>query len=255
MSESKNTDTEPPSAGSLSDALSPRETTVLAMASNGLTDRAIGADLGISVATVNTYWGRIRAKIGGGTRSELVAIYVRSLASSELERHAQSNKSLKAQLESHLVSEEDLRRANERLEDLLSKSAGEVSATAQQGFFVNQGLQFMFEHCQNPCAVVVDSKFVRVNDAWKSSLGYTDEDLIGKEWQSFCHPDDLARIIKTRDEVHAGDTGDVTGRTRDSKGVYRALRWYIIFNPYTRESLTIAVFLEPDELAAVNMKT
>jgi PAS domain S-box-containing protein len=57
--------------------LSPREQQLIAMAGEGLTDTAIAHRLGISEATVNTYWGRIRVKLGPHNRTELVAIALR----------------------------------------------------------------------------------------------------------------------------------------------------------------------------------
>ncbi len=57
--------------------LSEREQQLLALAADGLTDTAIGHRLGISEATVSTYWGRIRAKLGPFSRTELVANAIR----------------------------------------------------------------------------------------------------------------------------------------------------------------------------------
>lgn len=62
----------------LSESLSPRERQLLVMATNGLTDQGIAHELGISVATVSTYWGRVRIKFGPHPRTELVAQFMRS---------------------------------------------------------------------------------------------------------------------------------------------------------------------------------
>ena len=63
----------------LVDSLSPRERQLLEMATNGLTDQAIANELGISLATVSTYWGRIRIKYGPLGRTEIVARYLKAL--------------------------------------------------------------------------------------------------------------------------------------------------------------------------------
>lgn len=55
------------------DLLSPQEDRVLAYSCEGLSDKEIAQRLGISLDTVRTYWQRIRSKIGGGTRGEIVA--------------------------------------------------------------------------------------------------------------------------------------------------------------------------------------
>jgi PAS domain S-box-containing protein len=57
--------------------LSPREQQLIALAGKGMTDTAIANRLGISEATVNTYWGRIRVKLGPHNRTELVALALR----------------------------------------------------------------------------------------------------------------------------------------------------------------------------------
>jgi PAS domain S-box-containing protein len=54
-------------------ALSEREEQVLRLAMKGFTDTAIAHQLGISEATVGTYWGRVRIKLGPYSRTELVA--------------------------------------------------------------------------------------------------------------------------------------------------------------------------------------
>lgn len=63
------------------------------MASNGQTDQAIANDLGISLATVSTYWGRIRIKYGPHGRTEIVARYLRAQMNREnAECHASESR-------------------------------------------------------------------------------------------------------------------------------------------------------------------
>lgn len=56
--------------------ISQREGQVLAMAARGLTDESIAKELEISVATVRGYWLRVRTKLGGTSRAELVGQWV-----------------------------------------------------------------------------------------------------------------------------------------------------------------------------------
>lgn len=58
--------------------LSDREQQLIKLASKGQTDTAIAHRLGISEATVGTYWGRIRIKLGPYSRTELVSIVLRA---------------------------------------------------------------------------------------------------------------------------------------------------------------------------------
>jgi len=56
--------------------LSARELAVLTFAVQGFTDDMIANELGIECGTVNSYWVRIRGKLGNLSRTELVARFV-----------------------------------------------------------------------------------------------------------------------------------------------------------------------------------
>lgn len=60
--------------------LSTRELSVLKLATQGFTDDMIARELNIERGTVNSYWVRIRGKLGHLSRTELVARYVQSNA-------------------------------------------------------------------------------------------------------------------------------------------------------------------------------
>lgn len=53
--------------------LSPRESEIVELAIQGLTNEGIAHKLGLSLGTVNTYWLRIRLKVGGIGRTDTVA--------------------------------------------------------------------------------------------------------------------------------------------------------------------------------------
>lgn len=74
--------------------LSAREQQLIEFASNGFTDVAIATKLGISEATVATYWVRIRTKYGPLPRPELVAHAVREQYVSEVEGLKEENQVL-----------------------------------------------------------------------------------------------------------------------------------------------------------------
>jgi DNA-binding CsgD family transcriptional regulator len=57
--------------------ISGREGAILELASNGKTDKQIASELGLSVGTIRTYWGRIRVKFSALTRAQAVGIYIR----------------------------------------------------------------------------------------------------------------------------------------------------------------------------------
>lgn len=64
--------------------LSPREAEIIELAIQGLTNEAIAHQLEISVGTVNTYWLRIRLKVGGVGRTDSVAIVIKERAETAL---------------------------------------------------------------------------------------------------------------------------------------------------------------------------
>ncbi len=54
------------------------------MSCDGYTDCGIANKLSISKGTVNTYWGRIRAKLGSRSRPELIALWIRDKMQSQI---------------------------------------------------------------------------------------------------------------------------------------------------------------------------
>jgi PAS domain S-box-containing protein len=91
--------------------LSQREAQILRLASDGLTDQAIANTLGISVATVGTYWSRIRTKLGPHSRTELVANHLRSQSSEALTNLRDENERLTKVLDQHTRAETQLNAA------------------------------------------------------------------------------------------------------------------------------------------------
>lgn len=57
--------------------LSDRERTVLLLAADGLTDKEIARNLGISLKTVGTYWDRMRHKFSASSRTQVLANFLR----------------------------------------------------------------------------------------------------------------------------------------------------------------------------------
>jgi len=64
--------------------LSPREAEIVELAIEGLTNEGIAHKLELSVGTVNTYWLRIRLKVGGVGRTDTVAKVITERADSAL---------------------------------------------------------------------------------------------------------------------------------------------------------------------------
>jgi DNA-binding CsgD family transcriptional regulator len=60
--------------------LSPREEEIVELCVEGLTNEAIANRLGLSVGTVNTYWLRIKLKVGGSGRTDTVVKVIKDRA-------------------------------------------------------------------------------------------------------------------------------------------------------------------------------
>ncbi len=64
--------------------LSPREEEIVGLCVDGLTNDAIAHRLGLSVGTVNTYWLRIKLKVGGQGRTDTVVRVIKARAEKAL---------------------------------------------------------------------------------------------------------------------------------------------------------------------------
>lgn len=70
--------------------LSPQEQRIIVLVAAGLTDLAIGMELGVSENTVKTHLKRIYQKAGARCRAEAVAIWCQSRSPTDAERCAES---------------------------------------------------------------------------------------------------------------------------------------------------------------------
>ena len=64
--------------------LSPREEEIVQLCMDGFTNDGIANELGISVGTVNTYWLRIKLKVGGSGRTDTVVKVIKERAEKAL---------------------------------------------------------------------------------------------------------------------------------------------------------------------------
>ncbi len=71
-----------------------------------------------------------------------------------------------------------------------------------------------------------DGHFVRVNPAFEHTLGYSIEDLTGRPFAEFVHPDDLESTLQTYAELLAGSSAiGFENRYRCKDGSFRWLLW------------------------------
>jgi PAS domain S-box-containing protein len=142
-----------------SGALSEREEQVLLYATRGLTDKEIARKLGISTATVLTYWMRIRNKLGGSNRAELVASAVRKDAQGEITAKQTENQLLLGEILRRMQAEEAVRENEERYRTLFNGGSDWI-------------VVYHLDENNRP------GKFIEVNDIACERLGYTREELL-----------------------------------------------------------------------------
>ncbi len=137
--------------------LSEREQQLIELAAQGFTDTAISHQLGISEATVSTYWGRIRIKLGPHSRTELVAMAINE----ENERVL-----------------DILRKENQRLQEELRLRFG-VTSDLSHNFY-----QQLLENAPDAILVIrSDGTIESANPAVEPVFGFKPEELIGESME------------------------------------------------------------------------
>jgi PAS domain S-box-containing protein len=126
-------DQTPQRGDSSSNGLSTRERQLLTYAAQGFTDQGIAHKLGISLATVGTYWGRIRIKMGPLNRTELVAHFLQEAAAQTVGELRSQNEALLAQIDEHAKTSEMLRASLEMFRGLLETAPDAIIVVNDEG--------------------------------------------------------------------------------------------------------------------------
>lgn len=173
--------------------LSVRERQVLSLAARGETDQGIANRLGISPATVNSYWVRIRLKMGQSSRTELVARAVSDQYRRTIDQLRLENQRLKA-----LIADKD----DHGIEDLYR----EIFALAPDGILL----------------VSIDGAVLDCNDAIAQMFGYERDQFRGKSLEEFVpmrlraeHAVERRRYIEHPTRKKMGDHFGTAGLHRD----------------------------------------
>lgn len=76
------------------------------------------------------------------------------------------------------------------------------------------------------CIASTDGRFLKINPAWQSTLGYTEQEILSTPFLDFIHPDDRDATMKEVERQLAGEaTIRFTNRYRRKDGSYRWLEW------------------------------
>ena len=72
-----------------------------------------------------------------------------------------------------------------------------------------------------------DGYFLRVSPSWGKTLGYSNEELLGKKFLDFIHPDDLQPTLEAMKELSKQNRiTNFINRYRCSDGYYRWIEWH-----------------------------
>jgi PAS domain S-box-containing protein len=76
------------------------------------------------------------------------------------------------------------------------------------------------------CIATLDGVFLKTNEAWSDILGYTREEIAGKKFLDFVHPDDLEKTLEAMAHLGSGeDVSEFINRYRCHDGEYRYIEW------------------------------
>ncbi|QOX63528.1 PAS domain S-box protein [Anoxybacterium hadale] len=129
-----------------------------------------------------------------------------------ISRYAKNNLELQRELNKRIQHEHEIEKLNLELE--------EKSREINKFFDISSDLFSITD---------IRGNFYRYNKAWKSLLGYTEEDLKEMRYQDYLHPDDLYEYYQVMKQIEeSGKNIGFTPRFRHKDGSYRYLEWSCI---------------------------
>lgn len=108
----------------------------------------------------------------------------------------------------------------------------DIAKIIDKVFILDEMQRHFFDHVSY-AIIVLDKEglIYMVNDKFLHQLGYVLNDVIGKSWMDFCHPDDLQRSIDIASknlpyETFLDGIPYFENRYRTKSGDYKTLRWH-----------------------------
>jgi PAS domain S-box-containing protein len=141
--------------------LSKQEERITLLAMTGCTDQEAAQELGLSLDTVRTYWKRIRKKMDGKTRAEIITFLSRAPVTEELEEMRTQSAFLREEIEKRKEAERKCKESEARYKALFDNSLDAI--------FLRHD----------------DGKYLDVNPAAAKLLGYEQRELIGRSYLQF----------------------------------------------------------------------
>jgi PAS domain S-box-containing protein len=111
-----------------------------------------------------------------------------------------------------------------------------------------------FFEFSNEMLCIADSRgyFVRLNPAWTKTLGWSVEELLGRPYVEFVHPDDAEATIREAALLFSGthETVFFENRYRAKDGSYRWLAWYSKLDSDSKQLVATARDISEQKLKA-----
>jgi len=155
-------------------ALSEREEQVLRLAMRGFTDTAIAHNLEISEATVGTYWGRVRIKLGPYSRTELVARALQEESRNVVAKLQAENARLVAEMQALDFENVDEHSINIAMQ-LIENAPDAMLVVNEKGTieFVNESTLALFGYSRNELlgervSKLIPERFWHIHDAHRA---------------------------------------------------------------------------------------
>ncbi len=190
-----------------SDSFSARQEQVILLASKGLADKQIAIELGLSIATIHTYWSRLRKKFGGGNRAELVTLALQRNAEETLTARESENLQLIAEIVRRAEVERELADSQSKLQAIIDNTPVAVFVKDRYGRYT-----------------MVNSVFQElVGRDREIILGSRDHDLFGAEMGSKYQEQDQA-VLETREPVE----GEMTLQGQNGERHFLCIKFPLI---------------------------
>jgi PAS domain S-box-containing protein len=166
------------------DTFSARQEQVVLLASKGLADKQIAIELGVSIATIHTYWSRLRKKFDGGNRAELVTLALHRNATETLTAKESENLQLIGEVVKRAEAERELADSQSRLQAIIDNTPVAVFVKDRYGRYtlINQVFQEL------------------VGRERDSIIGSRDHDLFGAEFGNTYQEQDQA-VLESREPM------------------------------------------------------